>query len=765
MPRMKSPPRVLALAFLALALASVASADPVSAVRIQGNERVEPETIQSYLPFKAGGEFDPAEASSIIKSLYATGLFANVDVKYDSGTVTVTVVENPMVNRVAFEGNKDLATKRLEELVTLKPRAIYSPAKVQADVQALQAAYRTRGRFTAQVRAQLIQRDQNRVDVIYNVDEGSKSRIARLNFVGNQHFGDDELEGVVATKPTAWWRFLTSNDTYDPARLDVDRDNLRRFYLTKGYADVQITSAVAELTRNKRDFVITYTVFEGPQYDYGTVGLKLAEEAKGTATGLKPDEFRKLVEMKAGQRFNAKEVDDTTDKLIDALGNKGFAFLDVTPDYQKDENARTVGVTFVIHPGPRVYVDRINIEGNTRTRDYVIRREMRLAEGDAYSADKIKRSKDRLNYLGFFDKVDVAQKPAGAPDKVDLDVKVHEQSTGEFNVGAGYSTFDGLLATADVRERNFLGRGQDVSLRFAVSQRQQQYDFGFTEPYFLGQDLSAGFDLFNDTISFQDESQYDKSTKGGDLRLGFPLSEYTRNTVTGGFRQIKISGVPTTASAFIQRDAGSRSSPFMSDTWAYDNRDSQLTPTKGYRVALTGEYSGFGGSDTYARGSAVASWNHEVAEDWVVTLAGKASAVNGLGKTLPTYENFLVGGNDLRGFSFGGIGPRDALTGDALGGKYLLTDSAELRFPLGGSLKELGVNGLIFIDGGVLTGFDTGGVTSPVQNNDGYYHLSLGTGIFWKSPLGPLRLDVGVPLLRENGDHSQLFNFSVGSRF
>jgi outer membrane protein insertion porin family len=757
---MKNSAPLFTLALGLMLTAVSAFAAPVTAIKITGNERVEPETIRSYLPFKEGGQFNEAQTSEIIKSLYGTGLFANVELKYDNGTVDLNVVENPLVNRVAFEGNKELDTKRLEELVSLKPRAIYAPAKVQADVQALESAYRSRGRFSTTVKAQLIQRDQNRVDVIYVVDEGQKTRISRLNFVGNHRFSDDELQGVVVTKPTAWWRFLSSNDTYDPARLDVDKELLRRFYLSKGYADVQITSAVAELTRDQKDFVITYTVFEGPRYEYGPSDVTLAAEQPG----LNVADFKKNDTLKAGDTFNAKEVEDVTSKLIDALGNKGYAFLDVAPDYKKDEAKRTIAVNFVIHPGPKVYINRINISGNTRTRDYVIRREMRLAEGDAYSADKLKRSKDRLKYLGYFEKSDVTTKPTTDPDKVDLDVKVKEQSTGEFNVGAGYSTYDGLLATTDVTERNFLGKGQTVAAKLAISQRQQQYNLGFTEPYFLGQEVSAGVDAFNETTSFQNESHYDRGTLGGDIRFGFPLSEYTKNNVTTGFKRMKISDVDaSSASQYVQRDAGSKNSAFLSNTWSFDNRDSQLTPTHGYRIALTGEYSGFGTEDQYLRGLANLSWNKELWEDWVLTLAGKVGAVNGLGKTLPIYENFMGGGTDLRGFAFGGIGPRDRITGDALGGSYVLNNSIEMRFPLGGQLKELGVQGVTFIDGGTVTHFD-GGTSATVQDSH-LYRIGTGAGIFWQSPLGPLRFDIGLPLVRGDGDHTQLFNFSVGSRF
>lgn len=748
----------VALAGLVLAPAAV-FAQTITSINVDGVERVERETAQSYLPYKVGDTFDAAETTAIIKSLYASGLFANAELTFTDGKLHLKVVENPMVNKVAFEGNSDIATKRLEEIISIKTRSIYSPAKVQADVQTLQAAYRSRGRFTTGVKAQLIQRDQNRVDVIYVIEESAKSRIASINFVGNQAYTDGDLSEIVATKRSAWWRVLSTADTYEPARLDVDKESLRRYYLSKGYADVQVTSAVAELTRDKNDFIITYTIYEGPRYDFGKVDLALKAEAEG----LNLAEFQPLVTEKDGELFNADRVNTTTDKLIDALGNKGFAFLDVKPQYNKREADRKVDVTFGITPGPRVYVGRINIIGNDRTRDNVIRREMRLVEGDAYSADKIKRSKDRLTYLGYFENVDVKQAETSSPDKVDLDVSVKEQSTGEFNVGAGYSTYDGLLATADVRERNFLGKGQEVNVRFAVSQRQQNFNLGFTEPYFLGQELAAGGDVFNEQTDLQDESSYDLDNMGGALRLRFPVDEFTSNALRLGFKSTKISNVGSGASKYVKDEAGRRDAISFSNTYAIDTRDSQLTPTRGYRVAATGEYAGFGLDSSFVKGTLSGTYNYPLADEWVVTFGGRAGAVSGIGDKLAIYEHFSGGGNTLRGFEFGGIGPRDRTTGDSLGGQYMLGNSVELTFPLGSAMKEMGVHGLLFSDGGIVTGFDSDDQNSLVDSKT--YRMSAGGGIFWRSPIGPLRLELGVPVVKADEDKDQIFSFSVGSRF
>jgi outer membrane protein insertion porin family len=757
---MRFSPRLVAvsLATLSFCVASSVLADPVTQIVITGNERVENDTIRTYLPFKEGGDFNPADTSRIVRSLFATGLFANVDVTQNGGVVTVKVAENPLVNKVVFEGNKQIDSKRLAEIVSLKPRSIYAPSKVQADIQSLQAAYRTRGRFTTTVKAQLIQRDQNRVDVVYGIEEGAKTRIARINFVGNHRFGDDELSQVVATKKSAWWRFLSSADTYDAARLDVDKDLLRRYYLSKGYADVQVTSAVAELTRDKKDFVVTYTVFEGPRYDFGTVNVALKAEAEG----LDMAALRTKVTLKQGEIFNAKRVDTNTDALIDELGSKGFAFLDVKPDYVKHEAQRTVDVTFDVTPGPRVYVNHINIEGNNRTRDYVVRREMRLNEGDAYSSDKIKRSQDRLTYLGFFEKADVTTAETDTPDRVDLNVKVKEQSTGEFNVGAGYSTYDGILGTASVKERNFMGKGQEVAVDLAISQRQQNFNLGFTEPYFMGQELAAGADLFNTRTDLQDESSYDTAVTGGDVRLGIPLSEFKKDNITLGYKSTRIMNVGVSASTFVRDESGKRNSIYLSNMWTFDNRDSYLDPTRGYKVGVGTDYSGFGSDTDYVRLNLNGSVHHELWEDWVLSVAGRAGVVEATSGKLPLYEHFQGGGQTLRGFEYGGIGPRDKATGDALGGKYMVGNNVELTFPLGTEFSDMGVKGVLFSDGGIVTKFDS--ANSNVED-DKTYRISVGGGIYWRSPIGPLRMDLGFPVMKGSGDRSQIFSFSVGTHF
>lgn len=730
----------------------------IKSIEINGIERVERETVMSYLPLQLGDEYSPRAASEMVKVLYGTGLFDNVAVDWKDGKLLIDVKENPMVNRVVFEGNDEFDKDRLLEMVTLKPRTVYTPGKVQEDVREIQAAYRNSGFFLAKITPQLIRRDQNRVDLIFKIEEGEATKVNRIRFVGNRQFGDAELRNIVNTRESRWWRFLTSSDNYDPDRIEFDKELLRRFYISKGFADVQVNSAVAELTRDKQGFFITYTVNEGAEYTFGKITASINQEE----FEVKPEELMSVVAIKEGTTYDGTAIEKDIDHIVDLMGTRGFAFINVVPQPIKDEKKRTIGLNFSVQPGPRVYVNRIDVKGNSRTRDNVIRREMRLAEGDAFATNKLERSEDRLNRLEYFSEVQVVRKESDQPDRMDLEVNVKEQSTGEFNVGAGFSSFEGALATASIRERNFLGKGQDVQLAFAVSQERQDYNISFTEPYFMGEELSAGIDLYNRRREYQDQSSYDKYDVGGALRLGVPLNEFMSNTISFGYESTNIENIDAAASVFVRNLEGDRDSLKLTNTIGIDTRDSFLTPSKGYNLSLATTYSGFGSKVEYLRNVLSGAYHMPLAEDWVLSLGGRAGYLYDINDETPLYENFQSGGNNLRGFARSGIGPRDSTTGDALGGDLMLGTNVELRFPFPG-LKDTGVSGLFFMDGGIVSKFDD--QPQNVVANDEVYRVSIGTGIFWRSPLGPLRIDFGIPIVKADNDETEVFSFSLGTRF
>lgn len=747
------------LAGAALVTAATAGAEAVKKVTVEGNERVEDTAVLSYINISSGEDYDPSQSSRIIKNLYNTGLFNHVEIAFDDGELTVEVEENPLVNKVAFEGNEEVVEERFRDIITLKPRGVYTASKIQKDVQSILAYYRQKGFFLTKVNPQIIKRDQNRVDVIFEIEEGQETEIKGIHFVGNNRFSDNELKTIIRTKESTWWRLWSSTDLYDPDLVEIDKELLRRHYIKSGFADFTVVSAVAELTKEKDGFFITYTLSEGVSYDFGQIDVRL----DAVDEDLNRDEIMETLGVRTGNVYNGELVENDIETLTTYLGNKGFAFLDVRPRFRQDESARTVDVTYDIVPGPRVYVNRINIKGNDRTRDYVLRREMRFSEGDAFSSNKLTRSKDRLNYLGFFEEVNVRPQETAVPDKVDIDVEVKEQSTGEFNIGAGFSSYDGALASAEIREKNFLGKGQELNFAMSVSGRRQDFNFGFTEPYFMNKELSAGVDLYNEERDYQDESSYDTKRQGATLRFGFPLSEYARNFVSFGLKKTEITDVSDEASVYIKAEEGEKTSAFIANTMVYDTRDSRLTPTKGYKAQLGLEYSGFGSDINFVRGKIGGSWHKEIKPDYIFTVAGEAGAIWDIEGDIPIYEMFQVGGNNgLRGFDFSGIGPRDALNDDALGGKYMLSNTLELSFPLGTQLKEMGINGLVFVDGGIVTEFKEDGANVLDSRT---YRTSVGVGAYWRSPLGPLRFEFAVPLTDAEEDKTKIFNFSFGTRF
>jgi len=724
-------------------------------VRIEGGERVEPETIRSYLVIQPGDPFDNERIDRSLKALFATGLFADVAIRREGDGLVVRVVENPIINRIAFEGNRKLSDNQLNAEVQLKPRTVFTRTKVQGDVKRILELYRRNGRFAATVDAKLIKLPQNRIDLVFEIDEGASTGIKTINFIGAHQFTVSRLKGVVSTRESRWYRFFSSDDIYDPDRLTYDRELLRKFYLAEGYADFRVISAVAELAPARDGFYITFTIEEGARYKFGKIDL--VNQLKD----VQPDTLKPLLTTKPGARYNADEVENSINKLTDALGNRGFAFVDIQPKVTRHADNRTIDVVYEVKEGPRVYVERINITGNVRTLDRVIRREFRLVEGDAFNSAKMRRSQQRVRNLGFFKKVDVTNDPGSAPDKTVVNVAVEEQSTGEFSVGVGFSTTDGPLADISIRERNLLGRGQDLRLGFTIAQRVQQLDFSFTEPYFLDRNMAAGVDAFALTRNQQTESQFDQQSVGGSFRLGYQISEALRQTLKYTLRQDRIYNVATTASLFIQEEAGTRVTSSVGQVLLYDKRDSPKDPTEGYYLQLATDAAGLGGDVRYLRNVVTGGYFYPFAPQWVLSLLGEAGDIFGLSDTVRIEDRFFVGGDNLRGFATAGIGPRDTKTGDALGGRVYYTGTVQLGFPLG-LPQELGITGRVFTDFGSLFGaVETGAHVADFKT----IRVSSGAGVSWASPLGPIRLDLGLPLVRQSFDKKELFRISFGTRF
>ena len=521
----------------ASAPSSAVSTGTIAAINVVGNQRIDARTVVSYLGINIGSGFSQQEIDLALKNLFATGFFADVKLLRSGNTLVVKVEENPVISEISFEGNEKIETKDLEKEVELKARSIYSRDKVQSDVKRILDIYRRGGRYTATVTPKIIRLDQNRVNVAYEINEGAVSRVQKITFIGNNEFSSSALQEAVRTEETRWYKFLTDNDRYDSDRLLYDQDLLRRFYLKEGYADVQIKSAHAELSPEKDAFFITFVIEEGPRYDFGEI--KVESELKEKT----PPDFNKVITTYSGDTYDATKVEDTVEAISTELGNLGYAFVDIQPLMTRDEAAKRANITYVIKPGPRVYVERINITGNVRTKDDVIRREFRLSEGDPYNSAKLERTEQRLNNLNYFEKVDIKNEPGSAADKTVMNVDVQEKSTGEVNVGAGYSTTDGVLGDFGIKEHNLLGNGQELKTRLTLASRRKQIELGFTEPYFLNRELAAGFDLYRTRLDFIRESSYNIDTSGINLRMGYTIKEELKHSIVYSFRQNDISDV------------------------------------------------------------------------------------------------------------------------------------------------------------------------------------------------------------------------------
>lgn len=738
------------------AAAQTESYGTISDIRVQGLERIESGTVISYLGLKPGDSFNQSDINNGLKNLFSTGFFADVKLLRQGNTLIVSVVENPVISKVAFEGNDRIETGDLEKEVELKPRSIYSSDKVQSDVRRILDIYRRSGRYNATVEPKIIKQDQNRVDLVYEITEGPVAKVEKITFIGNEQFDTGTLRKTLRTEETRWYKFLTDNDKYDPDRLQFDQELLRRFYLSEGYADFQVKSANAELSPDKDAFYLTFVVEEGPQYNFGDV--KIVNELKGAE---KPD-LESLLTTRSGDTYDNTKVEASIDAMTKELGNHGYAFVDIQPKLERETEKKLANLTYTIKPGPRVYVERINITGNVRTLDEVLRREFRLKEGDPYNTAKLQRSEQRINNLNFFEKVDIKNEQGSAPDKTVVNVDVKEKSTGEINIGAGYSTTDGVLGDFGITERNLLGRGQELKTHIVAAARRKQAELGFTEPYFMDRELAAGFDIYRTYQDFTRESSYVSDVKGVNLRTSYSLQEKLQHTLHYTIHENTIKDVDPLASAFIRLQEGTNTTSAVGHSLVYDDRDNKQNPTDGFYASFFEEFAGLGGDSKYVKHEIKSSYYYPIAPKWVASAMGSAGYIFGLGgKDIRINDRFFVGGDDLRGFRNAGIGPRDTSTRDSLGGNEYYTGTAELRFPLG-LPEEIGLSGAVFSDVGSLWNSDDNG---PTIFDSSSLRASGGFGLLWASPFGPIRIDYAHAFLKENPDLTENIRFSFGTRF
>ncbi|MGE5540082.1 MAG: outer membrane protein assembly factor BamA [Gemmatimonas sp.] len=725
-------------------------------IRVEGVQRIEPETVRSYLTIRAGEDFDPAKVDESLKALFATGLFADVSIRREGDVAVVQVVENPIINRLAFEGNSRIKTEVLENEVQLKPRMVYTRTRVQNDVRRILDIYRREGRFAATVEPKIIQQPENRVDLVFEIDEGAPTKISNIAFIGNRRFTDDKLQSIIQSQETHWYSFLTGDDVYDPDKLQADRELLRRFYLKSGYADFRILSAVAELTPDRKSFLVTFTIEEGPRYKIGDVNI----------TSRLPDvdtnALMDTVRTQKGDWYNADLVEESVNRITDAVIAQGHPFVDVRPNVQRDRDKVVVNISYDVVEGQRLFVERIDIRGNTRTQDKVIRRQFRLVEGDAFNNARFNRSRRNLQELQYFKKVDVSRSEGSSPDQTVIDVNVEEQPTGSLNIGAGFSTTNGLISMVSVGEQNLFGRGLQGSISLMLGTSQQQAFLSLTDPAFLDRNMSGGFDIGQTRTDSTRNLMFQEENSSLTLRTGFNYNDRLSQGLRYFARANRIKSVDVSASPFIQQEVGTRTASGLGQTISYDVRDSKIDPTDGYIVSLSNDVSGLGGNTRTFKTNLSGTTYYPVFEESVISMNGRVGYVKGIGQDVHLQDRFFLGGDSFKGFARGGIGPRDVgPSRSALGGDMLYTVGSELSTPLSVA-KEFGLRGLMWGQVGSLWNVD---VSGPTVADDATMRAAVGVGLSLRTPVGPVRVDLGFPVKKKGYDDGEVFSFSLGQRF
>jgi outer membrane protein insertion porin family len=880
-----APAATPAPAQAAPAAAAPQQAGTIKTLRVEGAQRIEPETVLSYTKLRIGIPYSAATLDQALVDLQASELFADYSISgVESGDIVVRVRENPIINRIILEGNKRLKNDKILPEIKLKPRQIFTRSAVRADVARIIELYRRQGRFAAVIEPKQVNLDQNRVDVVFEISEGPKSKVRQINILGNEIFSDDQLRGQMVTKQSRWFRVLSSNTSYDQDRLNYDQQKLRQFYLTEGYVDFRVTSAVAELTPDKRDFIITYVVEEGQRYKYGDVTVD------SEIRDFNNEQLAKGLPMKKGEWFNAKLNEDSIEQLEQAAGLYGYAFSQADIEITKSsDDPLSMNVNFHIAQAQRTYVERVEINGNTNTQDKVIRREIRLAEGDAFNVFQVKRSQDRINSLGYFqDKLEIKQNPGSAPDRIVLETTVEEKSTGELSLSAGYSSLERFIIQASITQNNFRGKGQIARASVNYSSYSKSIELGFTEPYLFDKNIAVGGDIFRrdynnfNYLGTDRRTTFSQVSTGFQLRTGVPITEYWslsgRYSLT--YDQVDLdestfftNGVcdPLRAGRYLCEQLGNRWNSQIGYTIQNDSLNSRLRPSAGQRFSFNQDFAGLGGDVRWLRTSANYAKYWSVGSGFIASVQAEGGHIFSLEDDrgpgidrIRIIDRFNLGEPQFRGFDIRGVGPRvqrvpytsdangrqvlvtdrDQIQDDALGGRAYYLTRAELEIPLGSGARELGLRPTVYVQAGSLFGIerplptanfptvtDANGnvtvlpITQPILDDAGrqiyivptpttgtdpnagqfttcavgfsstaggtcvgtsantiygntiapfqevFYgssakpRVTIGFGVNWTSPFGPLRIDIAKALVTQRGDDPKLITFNVGTQF
>jgi outer membrane protein insertion porin family len=750
---------------MVLATPTVSEAAVIRNIEVRGSQRVGADTVRANLTIVPGKAFSNADIDSSIKRLYATGFFSDVRINVAGGTLVVTVNENQLINQIVFNGNRKIKDDKLALLVTSKPLGPYSEAMIESDIQSLRRAYSAIGRSDVEITTQTAPVGNGRVNVAFVINEGDRTKIEDITFTGNTHYSAFRLRAVIITKESGWFSFLTRKDIYSEDKLRADEESLRQFYYNHGYPDFRVISSNAVLNPETNKYTINFVVDEGEKYEFGPVNVE------STVEGVNPEDLKGLAESREGKTYRARDVQDSLDAISKRVAAAGYPFARVTPRGNRDMNSKTVSVDYLVDQGERAYVERIEIRGNTNTRDYVIRREFDLSEGDAFNQQEIAEAKRRLERLGYFSSVNITTAPGSAPDRVVVIVDVADQSTGNFGIGGGYATGgEGFILEASIEEKNFLGRGQYIRVSASGGALTRNYAISFTEPYFLGYRLAAGFDLFRSESRIYDD--YDYQDDGFSLRVTAPITNDLTTTFRYNYHQMDYTSDNENPLSRPYKDLVDGSpwvTSSVSNSINYNTLDTQTLPHEGLIASITQELAGLGGDSNFYKLSGKARMYYTLSDemDLVGSLAGSAGhVISTNGGHLNVFDQFSIDSNDIRGFADTGIGPRMNRHDDPIGGTTYFTVSAEMTFPLPGVSQDAGFRGGFFMDAGTLYGNDVK-IENPKRllGEDLQLRASAGASLIWASPFGPLRVDYAIPFLKEDFDIQQRLKFGISTSF
>ena len=725
---------------------------------VVGNERVEEATIVQYFENIKFDKNIKKNLEIIRKNLLETELFSSVKISQKKQKIIVEIVENPIIYETKFIGNKKIEEEVLLSEISLKKRNIFSRSRLESDVKRINEIYVKSGRFLTKIEPKIIFKEKNRIELIYEINEGPKANIGEIYFIGNKEFSDRELSEQISTKKSVWWKFLSSNDIYDSDRIEFDKEVLRRFYNNNGFADFETISALAQINRNKDNFFITFLVEEGIKYKFGEITIDNHVEK------FDPEILYKNILFNTGQLYSAESIENTINKMVEIMSEKSYAFANIEPILKRDRDKKTIDIEFVINETPRIFIDQIKIFGNTRTLDEVIRRELRIREGDAYNVNKINRSKQRIENLGFFEKVEFDTKRIGESDRVDLEITVKEKRTGELSLGIGYSTIDRANINAGIRENNLFGTGRKLGLNLQKSYTALSADVNYTKPYFLGRPIDAGIEVFKLNATKRNTRRYESDNSGLRVNFGYSITEFLDHLVSYSYSNQKIGNITQGSSFATQSLQGNYSYSSIEQSLSFDKTNNRFNPKKGYFLSFSQTYTGLGGNVKNLKhegraGYFIPTFNN----DFILKFLARGGVIDGLKQDVNIQNNFFLGGNNFRGFEFWGIGPR-ATSGEALGGKIYYVGTTEFTFPLG-LPRELGISAAVFWDNGVLKSVDNEIKNNTTVIDSGALRSSAGVSISWASPVGPIRLDFAKIIHKEYYDRSQTFNFNLGTSF